>query len=182
MTHTYPYKAKQFIREAKDAMKRMQSTNSIDELKRAHISFLNAARFCTQQLLTEVSKVEGFEEWWKEKAEFLDKSEISIFFKEQRNDVTKGGDDPIAINYEITNLQMNGPLQIGPDGIMKGNVSERGPEWIPEESDSLKIKSWDFKEKPNGYTDVPALVMMNEYIKLLEEVIDEFINVFGQAK
>ncbi|MES2213530.1 MAG: hypothetical protein V4473_01655 [Patescibacteria group bacterium] len=160
----------------------MKKTQSVDELKRAHTSFLNASRFSTQQLLTEMSHLHGFDEWWVPKAEFMDSNDLCSYFKKQRNNVTKGGDDVLDVYYHISKLTLNGPAQIGNEGILVGKVGKNGPEWIPYETDAFTITSWNFKNKPEDYSLVGAIKMCEDYLDILESIVDESIQKFASLK
>lgn len=182
MSHFYPYQSKRFIREAQKSLDLMVLTNSIDELKRTHVSFLNSSRFSTHQLVIEMNKVDGFKEWWANKGEELDKNELFTYFKRQRNNVTKGGDDVICVDFEIKDINIDGPLQISDDGILIGKIGKNGPEWVPFETNQLKILSWDFKNKPNNFINMPAIEMCKKYVIELEKIIDEVALLFSKFK
>jgi hypothetical protein len=175
----YPYRAKQFLGEAQASFKRMQETKSIDELRRALLSFLNASRFCTQQLLTDFKgRLGGFDEWWSEKQVYLGKDDVCIFFKNLRNRVTKKGEDVLSVNFYIGKLEMNGPLQIGQNGIMVKREKGDSYEWTPHETSQLTILRWDLKNKPFALANISGVDLCKDYIKKLDLLFDEFVVKF----
>lgn len=184
--HVYPYQAETFLREARDAFKRMAEAKNGDELKRALISFVNAARFSTQALETDYkNKLEGFNEWWEDKGEFLGEDAIAGFFRNMRNRITKEGEMEkiLNISWEIRGpMVMQGPLQISPDGtILVPDEEKRG--WTPKKDiKGQKITKWDFFNKPAGYQHCGAQELCERYLKLLESIFHEFTEKFGRLR
>lgn len=181
--HIYPYKAKRFIREANDSLGRMEKTNDIDELKRSFISFLNASRFSTQQLLTDYSKLNNFSDWWLEKKQFLENNNLCKFFKKLRNDVTKGGVEVLDIFYELKGSNIiRGPMQIGPDGVLFAEPRGGIYEWVPKKVGGLTITSCKFIDQPKEFDNKSSYSLCKEYLDILNKIIDEFIEKFGSYK
>ena len=180
--HIYPYKTEERLREAKNTLNRMNITKNPDELKRALFSFLNASRFCMGPLLKDYkNKLDRFNDWWNNKADFLERNKLCSFFRNLRNEVIKEGKDVLKINWAISDSStMNGPLQIDPDGtVFKGQDGR----WTPiEDVQGRKILSWDFHKRPQGYNSISAYSLCKNYLDILDGIMNEFIAKFGQLK
>jgi len=181
--HIYPYKTKEFIKEGRESLNRMYSAKNGEELRRALVSFLNATRFCTQILLADYkNELVGFNDWWNKKYIFLNEDPLCKFFVKTRNAVIKKGEDVIEINWIIKGPGvMKGPLQIGPDGtVYTAIVKNDSFEWVPRKNvKGHKIISWDFNNKPPTCVNKKANILCNEYLELLDSLVNEFINKFG---
>jgi len=184
--HIYPYKAESYLREARESLKRMNTAKNADELNRAFISFLNASRLCTQHLETEYgNKVPGFNEWWEQKGIYLAQDTLASFFVRLRNNVLKSKLEPFTISWEIGGpLELKGPLQIAPDGTVykidrRGKTVKQTP---MEDVQGQKILSWDFKQKPKGYENLSAYMLCQQYLELLEGIMEDFTDKFISLK
>lgn len=181
--HVYPYKAKRFIREAYDSLGRMEKAKNIDELKKSFISFLNASRFSTQQLLTDYRDLNNFSGWWAEKSQYLEDSNICKFFRNIRNDVIKGGQEVLDICYELKGPNIiKGPMQIGPDGVLFAEPKGDIVEWTSMEVEGFTITGCKFIKQPKEFNNASVYRLCKEYSDILNKIIDEFIKKFGSYK
>jgi len=180
MKNNYPHKTKRFLRDAKEKLELMATTNDIDKLKRSFAGFLEATKFSLHQLKTEhTGRLEGFDDWWSEKAKFLDNDILSNFFaKKVRNDVIKKGKELLGINFEIGEATLNGPLQIGWDGVLKLTDKDGKKEWLPMDVPSLKITHWDIRNKPEELNTMNGIGMCRAYFEVLDNITNDFVEKF----
>src|SRR3990167_5952437 len=128
MTKNYPYKTKRFLREGQKNLSVMGDAKNIDELKRAFATFLEATKFSLHQLVVDYKgKLEGFDKWW--------------------------GEELLAINFKIGEATLNGPLQIGPEGVLKLQIKNRVKEWVPMDVPTFEITTWDIRNKPESFNN-----------------------------
>lgn len=158
----------------------MGDAKNIDELKRAFATFLEATKFSLHQLVVDYKgKLEGFDKWWGEKGKFLNEDELTNFFaKRLRNDVIKGGEELLAINFKIGEATLNGPLQIGPEGVLKLQIKNRVKEWVPMDVPTFEITTWDIRNKPESFNNTDGYSMCKKYFNILNNIADEFIEKF----
>jgi len=175
----YPYKAEQYINEADKSLDRMESSKTIYEINEAFISFLNASRFVFQSWNTDFKKLDGFAEWWKIKSQFLESDELCKFFRKLRNDVIKKGKEPFWCNQTIKGpVKLKGPLQIGPQGILKGSIERGRPKWTSIAVNGV-ITTVGLRDVPEGFKGVDPIGLCEKYINILRDIIDEFIITFN---
>ena len=183
---TYPHKAKTFLREAKDSLKRLRDAGDADDINRAMLTFLNATKHSIQQLQTDFrSKLAGFDEWYAPHKALLLKDEFCAFFWNARNRMTKAGEQIIKttgfemhINPNETSGPIQGPIKIGPDmGFSVLKSRGRAYEWEPQKNiPGIKLHTpWKFVDYPAG----DAIKICEAYLAMLNSVVDSFIEDFA---
>ena len=177
----YPYKAEQYINEARSCLQRMRSSKTFSEVNEALVSFLNASRFVFQSWPNEFKNVEGFDTWWQQKSTLLFNDQLCAFFRDLRNRVTKEGYEPFWVNQVIRGpVEIKGPIQIGPQGILKGSVESGRTKWSPVAIEGVSA-TIGLKEPPNVYTELNPFDLCERYLSFLQEIIDEFVKTFHKG-
>jgi hypothetical protein len=175
----YPYKSEQRLNEARTCLERIRSAKNVYEVKEAFNSFLNATRFGLDPLKTDSQNIEGFKKWWDEKAEFLKNDALCKFFRELRNDIIKSGKDPFGVSQTIQGpTTITGPVQIGPQGILKGIIERGRTVWKPVSLPGVTT-SIGLQGVPDQFKDIKLTDLCQKYLDLLSGIVDEFVLNFG---
>jgi len=182
----YPHSAKTFIREARDALERIKNGKDMDDLQRALLSFLNAAKHSIHQLKVDFKNLPGFEEWYAPQKNFLKNDKICIYFWKLRNEVTKAGKKIIVANgitFSNTSghdIHIPGPVILGPSvGVLVKTPKGNAYEWTPRK-DIVSKTTWKFSDYPEGYSETSdPIELCEKYLQSLDTIIDSFIGVFG---
>jgi hypothetical protein len=176
----YPYKAEEHMSEARTALARMRTFRTPSEAKEAFLSFLNASRFIFQAWNKDFKNVEGFDDWWQIKAKMLCEDPLCIFFRNLRNEVTKAGAEPFWINQTIQGpMTIEGPVQIGPQGIFKGSIENGRPKWNAIALSGVHTII-GFHSVPVGYENLNPFDLCEKYLNILNLVLDEFVITFNK--
>jgi hypothetical protein len=174
----YPYKTEQRLAEAKTCIERMRGAQDVYAFKEAFLSFLNASRFALDPLKSDCQQIQGFTEWWKQKAEFMEGHTLCKLFRALRNDVTKGGKDPFFVNQEIRGpMKLSGPLQIGSHGILKGDMTNGRVRWSPMKVEGVTT-TIGLVSAPEEFRNIDPVKLSEKYFELLSQIVDEFVLQF----
>lgn len=185
MLSIFPQQTQENIEEARKALNSMGAAKNGFELNPALRNFLDSARFCFHPLKQQnFGKTKDFDSWWSQKDRELKNDPLCIFFRDLRNDVVKKGVKGYLTNFKITGpVQLRGPLMIGLDGIALYQPDNRG---------KLRAKSypgvelndfqWEFFRKPPGFEQTDSIILAENYLSILEKVLDGFIERFVEGK
>jgi hypothetical protein len=192
----YPDQSYRIIREAEDALKKMESANSTDLVKRSFSTFIGSTKliFFPIKNIEETKNLIEYQKWWKSKSDSLLNNKLSKFFYRLRNENLKAGIDVLSVSFEI-----KGPTSFGP--TKPGNViqisSQFGINEVPkqlsktfpkEDIKNLKITSIkfdiskcssEFKRKFSIFHGTDVLVFLKQYLDYLKKIVDEYTDKFG---
>jgi hypothetical protein len=176
----YPYKAEQYMNEARISLVRMRQSKTPYEVKQSFLSFLNASRFIFQSWNKDFEELAGFNDWWNSKALMLKNDVLCIFFRDLRNKVTKEGTEPFWINQTIQGpMTIQGPVQIGPQGILKGSIENGRPKWNAVALEGVQTVI-GFYEALKGYEKLNPFDMCESYLGILSMILDDFVRTFNK--
>ena len=151
-------------------------------MNQSFISFLNASRFVFQAWNKDYKETDGFPVWWQKKAQLLENNDLCRFFRSVRNGVIKEGKEPFWINQTIKGpVTLQGPIQIGSRGILKGSIEGGRPKWSPVDVEGVVTTIW-LKDVPEEFNGESPMDLCEKYLKILHNIVDEFVLTFGSAK
>lgn len=179
--NAYSYKAEQYMNEARASLARMRTSKTFYEVKESFLPFLNASRFVFQSWNKDFKELDGFDEWWASQAKMLKDDVLCVFFRNLRNKVTKEGAEPFWVNQTIQGpMTIQGPVQIDPQGILRGSIEHGRPKWNAVALEGVQTVI-GFYEAPKGYEKLNPFDICENYLKILNKVLDDFVHTFNKS-